>query len=190
VIREALNATVAGKALEKFAERSTGLCKERANGEAGFQDIASGTSQTFGGIHSLNHFDQEIVMKSIVKAFVVGSLIVATQAAMAAGSPFPSAGDDNYGLPVFNTYADRHANDPVTSAGSRFPSASDDNYSLPVFNTYADRHANDPVKSVVSPFPTASDDNYGLPVFNTYADRHANDPVKSAGSTSPTAGDE
>jgi hypothetical protein len=94
-------------------------------------------------------------MKSIARAILVGSLIVATQAAVAAGSPFPSASDDFNGLPAYDTYADRHANDPVTSAGSPFPPASDDSNGLPAYDTYADRHANDPVAGFASPSPTA-----------------------------------
>jgi len=55
---EALNGSVTDEALEMFAERSTGLCKERANGEARFHHSASGTLPTLGGMHSLNTYQE------------------------------------------------------------------------------------------------------------------------------------
>lgn len=65
-------------------------------------------------------------MKSIAKAILVGSFIVAAQAAVADGSTFPSSAGD-VSFPVSgSTYADRHANDPVASTGSSFPSSADD----------------------------------------------------------------
>ena len=64
-------------------------------------------------------------MKSIVKALVVGILVVATQAAVAGSFPM-SAGEQDQGLAARSTYADRHAGDPVKTTGSAFPIGADD----------------------------------------------------------------
>jgi hypothetical protein len=62
VIREALNATVTGEVLENFAQRATGFCTVRANGEAGFQHFASATlhaqlDHLSGDFHANRHLN-------------------------------------------------------------------------------------------------------------------------------------
>lgn len=62
-------------------------------------------------------------MKSVMKALVVGSLFVATQA-VAAESVFPQGADgEPQGLPALSTYAERHANDPVRFTGPAYPTS-------------------------------------------------------------------
>jgi hypothetical protein len=177
-MHEALNVTVAGEALEKFAWRSTGLCKEGANGETGFQDSASGTSHTFRGMHSSNTY-QEISMKGIAKALLLGGFMLAAQAAMADDSGFPGAVDDaGVHLPPKVTYASEHAGNRVTSVESAFADAAPDGVFLDPNVTYASEHANDRVTTAGSAFPDAVDDaGVHLPARSTYADSHLGNPV-------------
>jgi hypothetical protein len=61
---------------------------------------------------------QEISMKNMTKAFVVGGLMVLAQAAVAnvsfAASAFPGAAEDGIiGLPAKSTFADRHLDKPT-----------------------------------------------------------------------------
>ena len=123
---------------------------------------------------------QDIVMKSIARAVLVGSFIVAAQAAVADGTGWPDAVDDaGVHLPPNVTYASEHANDRVTSVGSTFPDAVDDaGVSVPSNVTYADLHSKDPVTTVSSAFPdSVDDDGVHLPARNTYADSHLGNPV-------------
>ena len=120
-------------------------------------------------------------MKNMTKAFVVGGLMVLAQAALANDSVFPGSSDEAGGrLPPRITYADRHANDPVTTVGLAFPrAASEAGGRLPVKATYADRRAKDSVTSVGSAFPGAAEDGIiQLPARSTYADRHLDKPTR------------
>jgi len=145
VTRDALNASVAGGARKKFAQRSTVLRKEGADGEARFHHSASGPLRTLGGMHSLNIY-QEIFMKSMARAILVGGFIVAAQAAVADGSAFPPATHDTGpNIPFQSSYADRHAGEPVRSAGSAFPPATHDTGpNIPFQSSYADSHLGRP----------------------------------------------
>ena len=120
-------------------------------------------------------------MKSMAKALAIGGLMVLAQAALANESVFPGSSDEAGGrLPARITYADRHANDPVTTVGSAFPGSVDEaGGRLPVKVTYATRHANDPVTTAGSAFPGAADDGIvQLTAKSTYADRHLDQPTR------------
>lgn len=155
VTREALNATVAGEAPEKFVQRSTGLCRMREQ-RSQISALRVWNFAYFRGVHSSTIY-QEIFMKRTAIALVLGSLFLATQA-VAAQSVFPEGADgEPTGLPALSTYADRHANDPVRVVGSVFPQGADgEPTGLPALSTYADAHNGDPVKSVASTFPQGS----------------------------------
>src|SRR6267142_4822691 len=88
--------------------------KKHASGEAGFQHAASGTSQIFSGC-TVKYFDQEIVMKSIAKAFVIGSLLVATQAAWSSPLGWGST-DSGSIIPTQSTYAEEHGASQATAS--------------------------------------------------------------------------
>ena len=113
-------------------------------------------------------------MKSIAKAVVVGSLILAAQTALADGSAFPGAADDaGVRLPANVTYASEHANDRATAAVSAFPGSAPSWYVLAPNATYANEHANDRVTTAGSAFPGESDDaGVQLTARTTYADTH------------------
>ena len=91
-------------------------------------------------------------MKRTAIALLLGSLIVATQAA-AAESAFPQGADgEPRGEPALSTYADGHANDPVRIVGSPFPDGADgEPKGQPAFSTYADRYLKNPVQFSESP---------------------------------------
>src|SRR5262245_38293228 len=100
------------------------------------------------------HHHQEISMKSMAKAVLVGSLILAGQSAFADGSAFPGAADDaGIHLPANVTYASEHANDRGSNIVSAFPGEAPSWYVLPPNATYASEHANDRVMTAESAFP-------------------------------------
>jgi hypothetical protein len=51
------------------------------------------------------------------------------------------------GLPALSTYADRHANDPVTTVGAPFAPEAMEPLGLPAISTYADSHLSDSLQT-------------------------------------------
>jgi hypothetical protein len=94
------------------------------------------------------HEKQGNLMKHIIQAVVVVSLVAGSQAALA----FPSSGDDVF-TQSQSSYADRHA---VTGAPAMvFPTNGDEVTSIEN-STYTDRHSNKAAPAMV--FPSSGDD--------------------------------
>jgi len=182
-MREALNGTVAGEALEKFAERST-VSAGHVNGKARFQHSASGTLHTFSGVHSWNIY-QEILMKRIAIALVLGSLFFATQTVSAdsfkAHDRFPVSSYQDMGIDPISTYQDAHPGDPARNLGAAFPEGTVEHaFDLPSRSSYEDAHAGDPVRSAGTAFPEGTIEHaFDLPSRSTYAASHLNQPAQS-----------
>jgi hypothetical protein len=119
-------------------------------------------------------------MKSMARAVLFGGFILATQAALADGSAFPSATDD---AGVYLPPRVSRASDWVGSAVSAFPSSADDaGVYLTARTTHADAHADARV-AAVDAFPSAADEaGVHLPARATYADSHPASPVHAYGS--------
>src|SRR5215475_4532156 len=77
----------------------------RREPEARLSTPRLGTSGIVCGVQST--FDQENVMKSMLKAFVIGSLVAATQAAWSSPLGWGSTGLGSI-IPTQSTYADEH----------------------------------------------------------------------------------
>jgi hypothetical protein len=119
-------------------------------------------------------------MKSMARAVLFGGFILATQAALADGSAFPSATDD---AGVYLPPRVSRASDWVGSAVSAFPGSAPDGVFLPANVTYASEHASDRMAVAASAFPGASDDDgVHLTARSTYADSHLASPVHASGS--------
>jgi hypothetical protein len=103
---------------------------------------------------------QETFMKRIATALVLGSLIVATQAASADAFPAGSTEYWSSHMPAASSsYADTHPGKTVESTGPAYPTGTDDKYwvLLPASSSYADAHAGDPAVSAKSVFPAGSE---------------------------------
>jgi hypothetical protein len=125
------------------------------------------------------------MMKRVLRAVCLGTLVVAVQSASAQGpeiksgyrdslnSPFPVSADEHRALPAFTTFADTHTLDPKQYAGSPFPPNADEHRALPAFTTFADTHTIDPKQYARSPFPPNADEHRALAAFESYAERLA-----------------
>jgi len=119
----------------------------RAYGAGGFSHSTSEPLHIFRRKQDvLTH--QEISMKHMTKALVVGGLAVLAQTALANDSVFPGSSAEAGGrLPVQVTHADRYAKEAVTTTTSAFPGAAEDGIiGLPAKSTYADRHLGKPTR--------------------------------------------
>jgi hypothetical protein len=117
-------------------------------------------------------------MKRFATALIVGSLLVATQAASADDtlSAIPDQTQPYDPMPSESTYADAHTNDPVPAslAGSAIPDERRPLDTRLVGSTYADAHANDPVPASLagSAIPDERRPLDTRLVGSTYADTH------------------
>lgn len=157
--------------------RPTGTTRKASD-----EDSHAGRAYLPAGCGGSNINHQGNSMKSITKAVVVGSLILAAQAAVADGSAFPGAADDaGVRLAPNVTYAGEHASDRVTDVGSAYAGSAPGWYILAPNVTYASEHANDPVTTAGSAFPGESDDaGVHLTARTTYADTHLQGPAQVA----------
>jgi len=128
---------------------------------------------------------QEISMKNMTKAFVVGGLMVLGQAAVVnvsfAASAFPGAAEDGFiQLTAKTTYADLHSKDLSAKTASAFPGAAEDGFiQLTAKTTYADLHSKDFVTRTASAFPGAAEDGIiQLSAKSTFADRYLDKPTR------------
>jgi hypothetical protein len=117
---------------------------------------------------------QEIFMKGMARALLVGGFIMTAQAAMADTPAIPGSSDDaGISLTARATYADMHAADRAADVGSAFAGNAPDGVFLPARDTYAATRASNGGMAVISAFPGESDDaGVHLIARQTYADTH------------------
>ena len=119
-------------------------------------------------------------MKSIAKAFVIGSLVLATQAAWS--SPLGWGNTDLAIVPAQSTYADEHGGSQATVSGN-FPLGAEAlsfKTEPPVQTTYKAEHAGNQT-AVSGDFPLGAEAlsfKTEPPVRSTYADSHLKDPLR------------
>ena len=115
-------------------------------------------------------------MKSIVKAFVIGSLVLATQAAWSSPLGWGDGGSGSI-IPTQSTYAEEHGGSQATVSGD-FPAGSYEprvKAEPPVRDTYRAEHAGKQ-SAVSGDFPASADQirvKAEPPVHGTYQGERA-----------------